>query len=97
LTHLIFQTFIEEEVTKEEIVESLENFDGIKIINDTENNIFPEPEISSNRTEIFVGRIRPDIDDLTRWNFFICSDQILKGAGYNSVQILQTILQDNLL
>ncbi len=85
------------EVTEKKILKSLENFDGIKIINDTENNIFPEPEISSNRTEIFVGRIRPDIDDLTRWNFFICSDQILKGAGYNSVQILQTILQDNLL
>jgi aspartate-semialdehyde dehydrogenase len=85
------------EVTEKEILKSLENFDGIKIINDTENNIFPEPEISSNRTEIFVGRIRPDIDDLTRWNFFICSDQILKGAGYNSVQILQRILDNNLL
>ncbi len=85
------------EVTKEEIMESLENFDGIKIINDTENNIFPEPEFSSNRTEVFVGRIRSDIDDLTRWNFFICSDQILKGAGYNSVQIFQTILKNNLL
>jgi len=81
-----------EEVSKEDIMKNLENFEGIKIINDNNLNVFPEPEIASNKTEVFVGRIRSDIDDLTRWNFFICSDQILKGAGYNSVQILQKIL-----
>ena len=82
-----------EEIAREEIMKNLENFNGIKIINDNKNNVFPEPEFASNKTDVFVGRIRSDIDDLTRWNFFICSDQILKGAGYNSVQILQTLLQ----
>jgi aspartate-semialdehyde dehydrogenase len=81
-----------DEVLCENIMKSLDGFPGIKIINDEENNIFPEPETSSGKTDIFVGRIRPDLNDLTMWNFFICSDQILKGAGYNSVQILELIL-----
>jgi aspartate-semialdehyde dehydrogenase len=81
-----------EDIQREEIMKSLERFPGIKIINDEKNNIFPEPETSSGKTEVFVGRIRPDLNDLSRWNFFICSDQILKGAAYNSVQILQELL-----
>ena len=83
-----------DEITRDNIMKNLDGFPGIKIINDEKNNIFPEPEISSGKTDIFVGRIRPDLNDLTRWNFFICSDQILKGAGYNSAQILQLILNN---
>ncbi len=82
-----------EDILREDIMKSLENFDGIKIINDNNNNIFPEPEFASNKTDVYVGRIRSDLNDLTRWNFFICSDQVLKGAGYNSAQILQTLLK----
>jgi aspartate-semialdehyde dehydrogenase len=81
-----------EEVDRETIITSLNKFNGIKIIDDPENNIFPEPVTSSNKTDVFVGRIRPDIDDLTRWNFFICSDQILKGAAYNAVQIFELLV-----
>jgi aspartate-semialdehyde dehydrogenase len=84
-----------EGISKDDIIKCLENFDGIKIINDNNLNTFPEPEFSSNKTEVYIGRIRSDLNDLSRWNFFICSDQILKGACYNSAQILQTLLKNN--
>ena len=45
-----------------------------------DKNEFPEP-------------ILTDIDDNTCWNFFILGDQLLKGAGYNLVQILDYILR----
>lgn len=83
-----------DEISRDNIMKSLDGFPGIKIINDEKNNIFPEPETSSGKTEIFVGRIRSDLNDLSRWNFFICSDQILKGAGYNSAQILGLLIKN---
>jgi aspartate-semialdehyde dehydrogenase len=44
-----------------------------------------------------VGRIRPELDEdgmfnYKSWNFFISGDQLLKGAAYNSVQILDKLI-----
>jgi aspartate-semialdehyde dehydrogenase len=83
----------DKELTKDKIIETLTFFPGIKILDDIQNNQFPEPVLTSNKTDIYVGRIRSDIDDNTCWNFFISGDQLLKGAGYNSVQILDYLLR----
>ena len=89
----------DKEVEKEDIFNTLINFDGIKIINDEENNDFPEPVYTSGKPYIYVGRIRPEftIDgvDKSNWSFFVSSDQLLKGAAYNSVQILKKMNKNN--
>jgi len=84
----------DKELTKDKIIETLTFFPGIKILDDIQNNQFPEPVLTSNKTDIYVGRIRSDIDDNSCWNFFISGDQLLKGAGYNSVQILDYLLRN---
>ena len=86
----------DKELEKDDIINKLSLFQGIKILDDTDENKFPEPVISSGKTDIYVGRIRSDIDDKTCWNFFISGDQLLKGAGYNSVQILDFFLEGKL-
>ena len=83
----------DKELNKEEIVNNLKSFSGVKILDNYDKNEFPEPILTTNKTDIYVGRIRSDIDDNTCWNFFISGDQLLKGAGYNSVQILDYILR----
>lgn len=80
------------DITKEQILCELNKFSGIQIHDFIELNEFPEPVKSENSTDIYVGRIRSDLDDKSCWNFFISGDQLLKGAGYNSVQILQKLL-----
>jgi len=82
------------ELNKDEIVNTLINFSGIKILDNYQDNEFPEPIITANKTDVYVGRIRSDIDDNTCWNMFISGDQLLKGAGYNSVQILDYLLDN---
>jgi aspartate-semialdehyde dehydrogenase len=84
----------DKELTKEQIVDKLTYFTGIKILDDIIENQFPEPIITSDKTDVYVGRIRSDIDDNTCWNFFISGDQLLKGAGYNSTQILDYLLKE---
>jgi aspartate-semialdehyde dehydrogenase len=84
----------DKELTKEEIIDKLILFPGVKILDNWQENEFPEPIFTSGKTDIYVGRIRSDIDDNTCWNFFISGDQLLKGAGYNSVQILDYLLEN---
>jgi aspartate-semialdehyde dehydrogenase len=80
-----------------QIYEALESFPGLVIEENHFRNSFPEPVETSNKTDIYVGRIRPELDsdemfNYKSWNFFISGDQLLKGAAYNSVQILKYLL-----
>jgi aspartate-semialdehyde dehydrogenase len=79
-------------ILKDDIINKLENFPGIKILDNCEENKFPEPFICSGINDIYVGRIRPDLDDMTCWNFFVCGDQLIKGSGLNAVQILANLV-----
>ena len=83
----------DKEIDKHDIITKLTSFPGIKILDDIDENKFPEPIMTSGKTDIYIGRIRADIDDKTCWNFFISGDQLLKGAGYNSTQILDYFLR----
>lgn len=83
----------DKELNKSEILNKLNKFNGVKVYDFPDQNKFPEPVFTSGKTDVYVGRIRPDIDDLRCWNFFISGDQLLKGAGYNSVQILKYLLE----
>jgi aspartate-semialdehyde dehydrogenase len=81
-------------VSKEQILDVLMHFPGVNIEDDPIENEFPEPIKTTKTTAILIGRIRSDIDDKTRWNFFISGDQLLKGAAYNSIQILELCMQN---
>ena len=84
----------DKELEKNQIINKLSNFYGVKILDNVDENQFPEPIITSEKTDIYVGRIRSDIDDKTCWNFFISGDQLLKVAVYNSVQILDYLINN---
>lgn len=82
----------ENSVDEKDIFDSLNNFSGVTVINDNESNKFPEPIIASDNTDVFVGRIRRDLYDTEKkiYKLFICGDQLLKGASWNSFQIFKT-------
>ena len=50
-----------EEPTSEEIIKKILNdAKGVKILDDRENNVFPEPLFATHKSDVFVGRIRRD-------------------------------------
>ncbi len=73
------------EVNYDDIIKALD-FPGIKVEN------LPTPVQATGKTDVFVGRIRSDLNNKRKWNFFLCADQTLKGAGYNSVQIFKELI-----
>ena len=79
------------------IYEILEKAPGIKILDDRENNLFPEPLIASGKNDVYVGRIRKSLIDDKTLELFIVGDQLLKGAALNAVEIYEHLVSTSLL
>ena len=52
---------------------------------------------SVGRRETFVGRIRRDLDSANGIHLWVVSDNLLKGAAWNSVQIAETLHERGLV
>jgi aspartate-semialdehyde dehydrogenase len=52
---------------------------------------YPMPLFTSNRDEVFVGRIREDLSYDLGLNFWLSGDQLRKGAATNAVQIAELL------
>ncbi|PKR78673.1 aspartate-semialdehyde dehydrogenase [Halalkalibacillus sediminis] len=82
-------------VSVEDLQNVLREAPGIVLEDDIENQVYPTPLSAENKTDVFVGRIRKDLDVPNGFHLWIVSDNLLKGASYNSVQIAQAIAENN--
>lgn len=64
---------------------------GIIVQDDTAALIYPTPLAAAHKNEVFVGRIRKDLDDAKSIHAWVVSDNLRKGAAYNAVQIAQLV------
>lgn len=81
-------------ISYEEIIKLIKEDNNLVLLDDKENNTFPDTIQSSNKNEVLVGHIRPDLSlpKNIGWNFWISGDQILRGAAYNAVEIFKKFL-----
>jgi len=86
-----------EKVTAPQAKEILANFPGLVVLDDPGNKKYPMPLYSSNRDEIFVGRIREDNSVAKGLNLWIVADQLRKGAATNAIQIAKLVVKYNCL
>ena len=84
---------LENSVKIETIIEALNKFNGIRVIDDYKNNKFPEAVDSAEQHDVLVGRIRNRYGDKTntKYELFISGDQILKGCALNMLQICKLL------
>jgi len=80
--------------TRDDVVNALENFKGIVVVDDTKNNVYPTPLDAENRDEVFVGRIRLDDSVESGANLWVVADNIRKGAATNAVQIVELLIKN---
>lgn len=68
---------------------------GVRIVDDREGNIFPEPLGASGMDQVLVGRIRGDISSAAGkgLDLFVAGDQLRKGAALNAVQIAERVAE----
>ena len=47
--------------------------------------------------EVFVGRIRKSINNTKEINLWLSCDNLIKGAAYNALQILESMIKKDLI
>ncbi len=87
----------ERDINADKAREILAQAPGVILQDDPENEVYPTPLETSEKDEIFVGRIRNDLYTKNALNLWVVSDQIKKGAALNSVQIAEEMIRRNLI
>lgn len=82
---------LKEEFDIEEVKALLANAPGIVLVDDPETQQYPLATDAAGKLETFVGRVRKDISNSRALNMWIVSDNLLKGAAWNAVQIAEYI------
>ncbi len=84
---------LDREFDLNEVKELLSASPGIVVEDDTERQIYPLATNASGKLEVFVGRLRKDLSHPQALNFWVVSDNLLKGAAWNAVQIAEYIVK----
>lgn len=85
----------EEVVELSEVYELLSSAPGVVVVDDPSSQTYPMALTAAGKREVFVGRIRRDLNISNGLHMWIVSDNLLKGAAWNSVQIAEELLAGN--
>ena len=85
----------EQEFSLEKIKDVLNNAPGCSVIDKKENGGYATPIEAAGKNETFISRIREDKTKKNCLNLWIVSDNLLRGAALNSVEIAEVIINNN--
>jgi aspartate-semialdehyde dehydrogenase len=83
-------------ITAGEVKKLLANAPGVQLVDDPASNVYPLAVDCAGKFETLVGRIREDESIENGINLWVVSDNILKGAALNAVQIAEIVGRDYL-
>ena len=79
----------------EKVREALNNFDGCKVIDERVDGGYVTPLEAEGKDETFISRIRVDKTIINGLNLWIVSDNLLRGAALNAVEIAERLIKNN--
>lgn len=82
----------EEPVSVAAAREALAKADGVVLLDDPENKVYPMPLDAAGEDPVYVGRVRGDITNPNGLTLWTSADQINKGAALNAVQIAEYLI-----
>lgn len=88
---------LEGPLSAEQAKQLLAAFPGVIVQDDPAKQIYPMPLFTSDKDEVFVGRIREDKSVANGLNLWVVGDQIRKGAALNALQIAEYMIKHNLI
>lgn len=84
-------------LSPEEARELLAKAEGVTVIDDPKNNLYPMPIHAAGQDKTMVGRIRRDLSVEHGLVMWIVADNIRKGAATNAVQIAEILIRDGMI
>jgi aspartate-semialdehyde dehydrogenase len=77
----------------EKVKEAITKADGCEVYDSREDGGYSTPIEATGKNETFISRIREDKTNINTLNLWIVSDNLLRGAALNSVEIAETIIK----
>jgi len=85
----------EKSFTLEKIREALDGAEGCKVIDERKDGGYITPIEAEGKNETFISRIRKDNTTKNAANIWIVSDNLLRGAALNAVEIAEAFCKNN--
>jgi aspartate-semialdehyde dehydrogenase len=87
----------EKPLSAEDAKKILKSAEGVELADDPGSNKYPMPMDAANKQITYIGRIRKDISTQNGIVFWVVSDNLLKGAALNAVQIAEALLAKKII
>ena len=84
----------EKEFTIEKISEALNKADGCEVIDERKDGGYITPIEAAGKNETFISRIRKDNSNKNSVNLWCVSDNLLRGAALNAVEIAEAYIKN---
>jgi aspartate-semialdehyde dehydrogenase len=84
-------------IEPDEVRALLRGAPGVEVVDDPASNGYPTALAGAGRDEVLVGRIRRDPSHPRALNLWVVSDNLLKGAATNAVQIAEVLHERGLV
>jgi aspartate-semialdehyde dehydrogenase len=81
-------------VTRQDAQQVLSDAPGVVLLDDPEAGEFPTPADVVGTDPTWVGRVRQNMDDPEAIEFFVCGDNLRKGAALNAAQIAEMLVPE---
>tara|TARA_B100000315_G_scaffold184382_1_gene173427 strand:- start:331 stop:1338 length:1008 start_codon:yes stop_codon:yes gene_type:complete len=85
----------EKSFTLEKVRSALENAEGCEVIDQRENGGYITPLEAEGKNETYISRIREDKTNKNSLDLWIVSDNLLRGAALNAVEIAEILIKNN--
>ena len=84
----------ERPISIEEARKAFAESEGVVLMDEPQDKVYPMPLFLAGKDPVYVGRIRKDLTCENGLSFWCVSDQIRKGAALNAVQIAEWLLSN---
>jgi len=81
----------------EDVKRALGETDGIALLDNPEQEVYPMPIYAQDKDDVLVGRIRRDESAPNALNMWIVGDNLRKGAATNAIQIAEHLFNNGML
>ena len=77
------------------VYSALSHFEGTILMDNPAQNIYPLPTIASGTDQVYVGRVRPDLNNAKALRMFCVADNVRKGAASNAIEIMELLIKNS--
>jgi len=85
---------LKDDFQMEDVRELLANAPGLTLVDEPSEQKYPLATESAGKRDVFVGRLRRDLSQPRALNMWVVSDNLMKGAAWNAVQIAEYIASE---